>query len=120
MDGLVLAQCLQGYVGRDNQVLRIADSQSFVLDPFCQVSGIAFQQRLIDGTGIIDPVVGSGPVAELPPALGMTGDCAEVAPAIDILEGLVAGLVQLFAETEITLCGELTHDYSYSALEVDR
>jgi hypothetical protein len=54
-DGLVLTQGFQGDVGRDDQVLRIADSQCFVLDPLCQIGGIVFQQGLIDGAGITMP-----------------------------------------------------------------
>jgi hypothetical protein len=79
-----------------------------------------FQQGLIDGAGIVDAVVGSCPVAELPPALRMAGHGTEMATAIDILEGLVAGPVHLLAEAEIALCGELAHDCSCSVLEVDR
>lgn len=79
-----------------------------------------FQQGLIDGTGIVDVVVGSCPVAELPSALGMTGHGAEMSTAIEILEGLVAGPVHLLAEAEITLCDELAHVCSCSVSGVDR
>jgi hypothetical protein len=115
-----LAQGFQCDVGRDDQILRIADRQGFVLNPFCQVGGIVVQDELIDGAGVVDAIGGSCPAAELPPALGMTCNCAEMAPAIDILQGLVAGPVHLLAEAEITLCGEPAHDYSCSVLEVDR